>query len=333
MKNVSERFSFFKNPKLFTILGFLVILLAIPITISQLQVSTKQVVRQNASYTGDLQDSCGNLKVDFLGESPNACLSNSYQASMTSHNSSARLTLTHDISGSIIVDWISESHWCATRGNLTGSSCLDNPHAQQGQCTISNGSRTCVIPATGLQSGGPYTGQACGYYQDDFAFNYHAGSYGGQGCHYGSYNDVKNSPGGATYCNAGDCHNPTPTPQATSTPVPPTNTPGPTSTPVPPTSTPLPTETPVPTATSTPFPTDTPFPSGTPSPTSTPNPSATPTPTNTPGATNTPNPQVFVTNTPKPTLPPTGPENNSILLAGFAGIAIAVIGSALFFGL
>jgi hypothetical protein len=91
---------------------------------------------------------------------------------------------------------------------------------------------------------------------------------------------------------------PTPTPTATNTPVPPTATPTATSTPLPPTATA--TNTATPTATNTPVPpTATPTNTATPTATNTPLlPTATPTNTTTPTATNTPVPP---TNTPTPT--------------------------------
>ncbi len=341
MQKIKSFLSHLKDPKIAALVGFLVILLiGLPLAVILLQQPTK--ISQNASFSGDQFDTCGNIKISFV-ETPPACLNGATAPGMTTHSSQITATLIKTIgSGNHIqLDWNGISYWCPTHASLSNSSCFLNPVPLNGQCTLTDTNKSCTMALKPHSPSGQYAGLACGYYQDDYAFNYHSGSFGGTGCHWGSYNfTADNAPGGALYCNAGDCHinnTPTPTPFSTSTPTPPlTDTPTPiltpTDTPTPiltPTDTPIltPTDTPTPGPSETP--TDTPTGTLTPTDTPTPGPSATPTP----GPSSTPT-TIIVTNTPVPTgLPPTGPTNNAVVGFGILGTIITIIGAAILFGL
>lgn len=333
MKNIVATL---KQPKYLALGGFFVLLLILPLIM--LAVSTQQNLKPKAGNVGVYEDSCHNLQITFE-ETPQACVTNTSQAGMTSHSSKAIVKLKDGVNlggKKITLDWRSRSYWCATPATFVNNSCLDNEKPDEGECTITNDNTTCIFAAKTQSPVGQYAGQTCGYYQDDFAFNYTGDSFGGSGCHWGSYKNPGPEPGGATFCNGGPCKLTTPTPTIgiTNTPTPtqeitPTPTDTITLTPTPTTGiTVTPTNTPTVTPTGTLTPTATPTVTTTPGPTSTPGPSATP--TTTPGPTTTPKPTVPVT--PRPTLPPTGPVENVIGI-GLVGAAIAVLGALIVFGL
>ncbi len=205
-------------------------------------------------------DPCGHLSV-WINENPNTCTSNKVQSNMTSYGASLGLQYKTNNVGTITLTGIGQSHFCDSRNRLQGSNagCYDHPSGGFQQLTINFGETKYVSAPTLSPANFGFTNQACGYYQDDFAFTYSDPSTHAT-CSIGAVSNPANNAGAASFCNAGrDCvPQPTPTPKPTATPTPfltstPTPTPTVTNTPTP---TPTGTLTPTPTAT----PTTTPIP-------------------------------------------------------------------------
>lgn len=330
MEKISSFFKSSRGQKWIGLVLLIIILIAIPLTLSQ--VSTQQRPTQQASntHTGGAQDfPCGPVTIKvFANEminnstSPNQCTSGSV-TNLTSYRTDFWIGLENGSSGSYTAKWTISKNFCSS----PQSPCVS------AQSNVPGSGSLPASPSTGWQS--PNIGSACGFYQDDISFQIFDSS-GAQVCQWGDMNNPAtgnyNGLSNAYYsiCKATDasgspaiCSVPTNTPP----PATPTNTPSPTVPIDTPTDTPVPTDTPTPGLTITP--TDTPNPSETP--TDTPNPSDTPTPTNNPTAT----PTVIAYNpptTPKPTLPPTGP-GNTFVAVGAIGLIIAVAGLMLAIGL
>lgn len=328
---------FFKSQQgqKWSVLGLLVIILiAIPLTISQLSnLSTTQTINQHANntHTGGAQDfPCGSVTIKvFANEqinnstNPNQCSSGTV-SNLDSYKSDFSIALENGSSGDYKVKWAISRNFC----DSAKSPCIDI------QSNISGGPTALPVSAsTGWET--PNIGSACGFYQNDVSFQIFNSS-GSMVCQWGDMNNPAtgnycNSQGTClanaywATCNSGKTCTPVTPPTATPTmPTPPTATPTiPVDTP---TDTPIPSDTPTPGLTVTP--TDTPSP--TPTGTVTPAPTDTPTPTTPPNQpTNTPAPTVIVA---QPTLPPTGP-GNTLLTIGAVGVIIAVAGVFLAIGL
>lgn len=166
-------------------------------------------------------DPCGHLSV-WINENPNACKDTKVQSSMTSYQATLGLQYKTNNVGPIHVVVNAVSHFCPTRADLTGSNagCYQHEAGNPESLTLGFGD-TQRIPApmrSPSVANSAFAGQACGYYQDDFAFTYtdpqtHAS------CTIGSVSNTAINAGTASFCNAGrDCVISTPT----ATPTPPT---------------------------------------------------------------------------------------------------------------
>ncbi len=308
--------------KIIALILFVILLIAIPVTLKFGVQQQQNVVQKAAWFTGQQEYYCNQaLTVQLipLPEDPQECQGGTFSGA--NHFQTTILVKAKPGSlGAYTVKWRWVSFWCPN----------EDPHAP---CVFSNAAATAD---TGVQTSGltgensafataksamitppaQYAGQVCGYYQTDFAFyvydNTNQATLLCTKINASQLNDPKfiaDTNNNAAWCHTNtSCTNVTPSPTATPTPpVTPTNTPTPT---------------PTPGVTSTPTPTPTPGPSATPTPTPTPGPTATPTPT----------PGITVTPTPRPTLPPTGP-GNTIMGIGIAGVAAAAVGTLLLLGL
>lgn len=307
-----KKSSFIKSPRFFGIVGFIIILLALPITLYLVQ--QQQETRQRAANFAPVNGT--NFSINAKEGTP---CPDGQQNKVSSYGGIFEVTSKKNQTVNVVI----HRFFCPS-GSVQSCGENESPPQVIGSKTFTTGQ---MIPFTAdtYSPVPPYTGQACGTYQVDLEF-----------VGFNSYTYQS-----AFWCHTNiDCKAATPTPS--NTPVP-SSSPTPTDTP---SVTPTPSDTPTPTETPTPIVTETP----TPFPTGTPNPSATPTPTTTPGPTNTPNPSATVTPTPppgstntptvpptvivrKPTLPPTGPENNGIVLTGVAGAVITILGALLLLGL
>lgn len=272
--------------KILVVILLLLLLIAIPITI-RFGAQQQQTTSQHANTGGDNTDSCGLVTVKFA-EQPAACTGsasvNPVVPSLSSYTTTA--TLTNTSSKTVSFGWVWAAHFCPKGSDRTGSNlaCLLNTVLAKGECTLAPGQSCDAVSNAISPSVAGFSGQACGFYQNDFSFITKDLQ-----CTYGSYDNVSTAPGGFSWCNAGhDCTTVTPTPTETPTP------------------TPTPSETPTPTPTPTVTPTETP----------TPTPTQVVTPTPTQGVTPTP--------TPQPTLPPTGPGNTLVGIGVAGGVLAVV---------
>lgn len=325
---VGSVMSFFKSQKVQKFLAFgllLTILVAIPLTLSQVGQHQIYQPRAKNTYTGGAGDyPCGSATIKIYGIETPDCPSGTVTG-MTSYGAQAAIGLETGSTGDYTVQWKWETFFCGVfptpTPGATGA-CLDNPKIATGSDTIS--ATKTIFPGVSTQPSAWGFNGACGAYQFDLGFKV-LNSSGQEICNYHYDDNLGSSNAFYTNCTTGlTCQN-----------TPPTNTPTPPVTP--PTDTPTPgvtiTDTPTPgiTVTDTPTPGLTVTPTNTPGPTATPNPSASPTPTGNPTATPT-NTIIVHNNPPKPTLPPTGP-GNTIVSIGLVGLVIAVAGLALSVGL
>ncbi len=297
-----------KVQKIIAIILFLILLGAIPLTL-KFGVQQKQNTQQRAAFQvpGQQQYSCGdNLTVLLtpLPETPD-CSKDGNHPGLTSFQSAVTIRAKAGSIGAYTVHWMWVQFWCAKED--PSAPCYDNMTTKQDEKDSERGltgdNKAYVTAMSSVKTAvAPFTGQACGYYQNDFGF--YVTSNDNPNVMLCGHSLDANAIAHTTNNNASWCHS-TVSCQAT-TPTP--------TTPV--------TSTPTPTVPVTVTPTPTPTGVITPTPTTTPGPTSTPTPT--PGPTVTP--------TPRPTLPPTGP-NNTIMGIGLAGVAAAVIGTVLFFAL
>jgi len=288
--------------KILAIFLLLFLLAAIPVTI-WFGALRQQQTQQKAETRVTGSDSCGNIDVT-TNENP-VCPNghpsgslNSYSTTYTLHNKSSK---------SFTIHYLAQTYFCSKPSAVGGSACLSCYKPTDTSVTIGGGQSTPVggvtrhpdEDMTNNCAGASFSN--CGWYQNDFSFEYMDGS---TKCQFGTIDGINIRAFG--WCNTGkDCSvvSPTPTPSPSVTPTP-SPTPGTT-----PTATPSPSLTPGPTATPTQGPTPTPGPTATP----------------TPGSTATPVPP---TTTPRPTLPPTGP-GNVLVGIGLAGVAVAIIGAVI----
>lgn len=335
--SLSSKLSFFKNPKVLSIILVLFILAALPVTL--FEVKQQQQTQQHATFfTGQQQYYCNsNLTVILtpISETPSACSTGSYSG-LTSYTSSIKLSAKSGSSGTYTLHWNWATFFCPVENSK--NPCLTYPTGTA-RTTTFTGTSSITMTSDTRSPISPYSGQACGYYQNDFGF-YITDSSGNKLCT--SIVDLSPQALGVLNNNASWCHSgktcttvqPTPTPTKSPTPSPTGGaTPTPTKSPTPtrpvtltPTFTPSPTASPSATATPTITPTGTLTPTQSPTPTPTGNPTATPTNTPVPGA--SPTPTVIVV---RPTLPPTGPSNTFVAI-GLIGVAISVLGIALLVG-
>lgn len=347
-KKVRDIFPFFKSPNFkkyasFSLLA--VLLIAIPLLVYEItNLQNTQTINQHAAWvvpqtqtyycnsaltvTLALGGIGGNYSV---AESPD-CSSGFNKVS--SFQSSVIIKQKSGSVGAYAVHWMWAQFWCQ---NPNASPCLDNGSGQEHVVGLDTAQNPTIVAQSDVrQANAPYTGQACGVYQNDFGF-YITDNSDPNKTHLCTTNIVLSTSGlgnrndNASWCNTQtQCIvQSTPTPTPTHIPTP-TDTPIPSATPtVPPSDTPTiipsdtPTETPTPGLTITPTDTPTMTPTGTLTPTNTPTPTTPNQPTNTP---------VAPTVTPKPTLPPTGP-GNVFVSTGLVGAAIVVIGLVFAIGL
>lgn len=320
MHSIQQFFNTSKPQKVLGIILVLIILAAIPATLYQ--VHNKQIFHPNAANIGPRTYPCGGFTISLhTVETPDCTNSSgtishlgSYQVSNLISGAPTGYTLKYNWA-----KWFcpTENASAPCDANASGS----NEILQSSSATFdANGSAWAVAAARGPT--GSFT--SCGYYQFDFDFQV-LNTSGAVVCSWpGMYpSDPTNSNSDYSFCHSGTTCQVVNTPTPTLTP--PVDTP--TDTPTPPTDTPTPgvtvTDTPTPGLTITPTDTPGPGPSDTPTPTG--NPTTTPTTPNQPTVT----PTVFIAiNSPKPTLPPTGP-GNTFIAVGFVGVAIAVLGLAL----
>lgn len=361
-KKVRDIFPFFKSPKVkkYASLSLLVVLLiAIPLLVYEVtNLQQTQTIKQHAAWVVPQTQtyycnsalsvtlSLGGIGNNYsVAESPD-CSSGFNKVS--SFQSSVIIKQKAGSVGAYAVHWMWAQFWCQDPGTspclLNGS---DTKEHVVGLDTAQN--PTIVAQSDIRQAAAPFTGQACGVYQNDFGFYITDNSdpnkthlcttkiIAGQAVPIVlTQSGLGNRNDNASWCNTQtQCVVP-------STPTP-TTPPAPTATPTLPVATPTPSDTPpmIPSDTPTVIPSDTPADTPTPgltiTPTDTPadTPTGTLTPTNTPTptlpnqSTNTPVPP---TTTPKPTLPPTGP-GNVFVSTGLIGAAIVVIGLVFAIGL
>ena len=322
-KKIGDIFSSFKTQGFQKIAAFVVLFLIIALLpILLWQVKQQQTINQNAAFIkGQQQYPCNDIVVYITPDTNDNC-STGTNPQLTSYQSTILISATGANKSKYTVHWKWAQFWCNSAA--TNGACLDGESDTSEQS--GNLGNTITASSQRRQASGSFAGQACGFYQNDFGF-YVTNSSGQWVCGISTMKDLKNTNNNAAFCHTTNvCSGPTPTPtipQDTPTPTIPEDSPTPT----------LPVDSPTPTLTiDTPTPTipqDTPNPSATPTPTS--NPTDTPTPTTPDQPTDTPT-TVIVTNTPKPTLPPTGP-GNTIVSVGLIGAAIVVIGLAFAIGL
>lgn len=295
-------FGFFKSvntQKILVVILVLFLLVVIPVTI-WFGVQQQTNTQNHAAFLNPNQKTypCGSsLSVIVIPVSENKCSDNAYQ-------SVVQVKAAPGSKGAYQVHWKWSSYWCtdAGTGNPTPK-CKDTTYYQETNSTSSTqgltGNNAAFVTASSPvgQSKGPYAGQVCGHFQNDFAF-YVTPNDSPSTILCGISGDAFKNPGLINQTNATSC----------STNVACTQT------------SPTPTNTPTPSATDTPTITDTPTPTvitDTPTPTEI-------TPTDTPGGpTSTPVPPTV---TVKPPLPPTGP-GNTVIGIGLIGAAAAVIGT------
>jgi hypothetical protein len=301
MSKLSERFSFLKDPKIMGLAGFFIlVLVGLPIILSQVQ--QKQEIRQKAANFQQVVGDNFTIDAKEVPSCPDGQVNN-----INSYGGSFIVTSKKNQTVNVVLH-----RFFCPEGVF--QSCEKDDQAQPlGSKTFTVGQQM-TFTADPRQASAPYTGQACGTYQIDLEFvNFNK--------------DYKYQS--AFWCQTRtNCTTPTPTPFSTSTPTPPTDTPTPSSSPTP-------SDTPTPS-----MPPNTPTPSATPSATPTPTGTLTPTPTGTltPTVTPTPGPSstatpIIATNTPRPSLPPTGPQNNNIVAGGIIGTIVAILGGLLLLGL
>lgn len=279
-------------------LGILSILL---IELSLLFAPTKSSL---AATNGPQQYSCGNDVIEVAPSEDPACSSGTVSG-ISSYSSTATVRIT---SGSqpVVIYWVWGKYFCPTESS---GPCLQSAGTNKNTQQLLPGSSVSAV-ATSTRPSAPYS--ACGYYQNDFAFQIYTNDNGNPGtllCYHGNVDNPGQSNSVYAFCHSGtSCSVPTATPTSrpTVTPTPtgrPTATPTPTGIPtVTPTVTPTPTGKPSVTPTCTPTVTLTPTvtPTGTLTPTVTPSVTSTPTPT----ATGTVTPTDIPTNTPTGTVTP-----------------------------
>lgn len=302
---------------------------ALTIVLVELTLLLAPVKSSDAMWWGNGADQhyqCGaNLRV-ILHPLADSCPSGT-NSSLTSYSSSMTLKAQNDSNfhstGAYTVHYGVASYWCSTENS---GPCLQNLNQNGGVHTggLTGNNSAYVTLTGGTHSSGQFSGQACGYYQNDFGFYVTDNSTGKYVC--GIYplsvSNLGNTNNDASWCHTGKtCTVPTPTPTHVPTATPtPTHAPTPTPTHVPsatPTPTGRPSATPTPTCTPTATPTVTTTPTATPTPTETLTPTETPTgtltPTATPTVTSTPTETLTPTNTPTGTLTPTATVTQAVL--------------------
>lgn len=302
-KDVKEYFSFTKTQTFqkWVALGvFLIILLLLPLLV--FEVKQRQNVTQHAAFSSHQQYACGGnivISLDAGLETPDC--STGVNALATSYKSSVVVSATGANLSGYTVHWKWSSFWC--NSGATSGSCTSGEKPISGTFNLSTQPQTVssfpMTPAT------LYTGQACGFYQNDFGF-YVTDTSGTWVC---GLSDISNLGSKNNFYSS--CH----TGNVCTTVVTPT-----------PTNSPTPTDTPIPSLSPTLTPTDTPTPGLTITPTDTP----TPTTPNVP--TDTPTPGVTTIITPTPTIPSTGP-GDTFVGVGVVGLVIAVVGLGFAIGL
>ena len=328
-------FKAIKNPKVIGLILFFIILGALPVALYEVQ--QQQTNQQHAAQgctpyngtnwcEGNQHYTCDNGGIIvYINPVANTCTS-----TITSFQSAMDISAGGTNKGAYTIHWGWLSNVCTSGGICDQTNGTDKMTPVSG--TLSGSSSTRAQSAH-TSPPSPFTGQACGIYQNDFGFYVTRNSDGHQVCGISLGANLNITNNNATWCSVKACTLATPTPTHAPSPTPsrpPTATPtgGITATPTIPIDTP--TDTPAPTASPSATPTIPPTltPTGTLTPTATPTVTPTNNPTNTPPPGSTPTPTIIVVN---PTLPPTGP-GSTLLTVGLLGVAISVLGMALLLG-
>jgi hypothetical protein len=349
LRSLIMRDFFSSKKKIFGLLGFLILLISIPLAL--FLVKQNQDTRQHAAtfQPGGTTDSCGLIQVS-VAESP-VCPNvadvsggnlNPKDPPATNNVSSYTTTYTlrntdtqkHSVKYEKMAYFCNSAYGVPGKDLVDGTEypyCIDNPKVEDVTVSIDPGTTQTIQVVVKNPNNA-----TCGTFQTDFNITAVDGnaSCTYQGPHPGHADG--GSVGASGFCQTGiSCNSLIPTPTATPSATPtftPTPTASPTATPTP-TASPSATPTPTASASATPTPTGTLTPTPTPTITNTPTPPLSPTPTltgtQTPTPTLTPIPTELAQSSPAPTLMNTGGETISAIL-GLGGIMVMILGTLVF---